>query len=88
MKNMLVTLPALRKKRKAALLSAVAGALVLLSSSWALALELPTMTVTIGGEAIAVTPNWNYDAVKDQYTLAGPVTATAGNGSTFTIDNA
>ncbi len=50
----------------------------------------PTMTVTIGSDAINVTPNWNYDAVQDRFTLAGPLTATsfANNGSTFTIHSA
>jgi hypothetical protein len=51
---------------------------------------VPTMTVTIGGEAINLTPNWSYDAVQDRFTLAGPLTATslANNSSTFTIHSA
>jgi hypothetical protein len=52
---------------------------------------LPTMTVTIGGEAISLTPNWNFDAVQDRFSLAGPLTATTSaalNFSTFTIGSA
>jgi len=82
----------MRNKRKRALLSAVLGTLMVLSTSWALAAEvppLPTMTVNIGGEAFQVQSTlWRFDAAKDTFSLTGPFTATASNGSTFRIDNA
>lgn len=62
-----------------------------LSVASAFAVEVPawpTMTVTIGGESISLAPSWNFDAVQDRFSLAGPLTATAGNGSTFTINSA
>jgi hypothetical protein len=84
----------MRYKRKRALLASVLGALMVLSASWASAdvvpsnLALPTMTVNIGGDVIPLNLQWNYSAALDTFSLAGPVTATASNGSTFTIGSA
>lgn len=81
----------IHNNRKPAWLGVIVGALVLLSTSSAFAVAVPTwpsMTVQIGNETITQDVSWNYNAVQDRFTLANPVTATASNGSTFTISDA
>ncbi len=77
---------------KRALLGSVIGALVLFSTCWAGAAEvplLPTMTLQIGNESFQVQNSlWNYNVATDTFSLTGPFTATASNGSTVTINNA
>ena len=80
----------MRNKRKRAVLSSVLGALVLFSASGAFAAPvIPGMTLQIGSESFQVANTlWNFDATKDTFSLTGPFTATASDGSTFTINSA
>jgi hypothetical protein len=65
------------------------GLYLSVSSALAATVAWPAMTVQIGGEAIQMeNVYWNYDAALDRFSLAGPYTATASNGSTFTINSA
>jgi hypothetical protein len=81
-----------RNKLKRALLSSVLGALMLFAASWASAAPvppLPGMTVQIGSQSFQVSDSfWNFDATKDTFSLNRPWTATASDGSTFTIGSA
>ena len=80
----------MRNKRKRAVLSSVLGALVLFSTSGAFAAPvIPEMTLQIGSESFQVANTlWSFDAVKDTFSLTDPFTATASDGSTFTINSA
>ena len=82
------------KNRQRSLLGAVLGALIVISTSWTFAAEvpssvaLPAMTVQIGGESFKVdNVLWSFDAAKDTFSLTGPFTAKTIDGSTFTIDS-
>lgn len=53
------------------------------------AFALPQMTVQIGNESFQVQESlWSFDAASDTFSLNGPFTATASDGSTFRIDSA
>jgi hypothetical protein len=83
----------MRNNRNRALLGAILGALVIFPASWAVAAvapPLPGMTLQIGSESFQVENTlWTYDATKDTFSLTGPFSATAADGSgSIWINNA